>query len=428
MRNWLQSIEYPRALPPPRPIVLIEDNLHDAFEFVKVVASVDNEKEDLLGALTVVLLAAPGLDTKRDVLTLLCKYPRLQVTAGPFQHELASQLDSVCKALATSSAPSDPTLLSQLLQLAPRSVAATLSNRFGEITNSALTSYMTFVSLIDSVVRPGGMVMCDIELPLSFTLLEFDKRLQRLRGAKAAAEACALQSESCEVHASLTPIVQDPARLNVLSGLTDFLCITLDFEDVKVRIDQSQVFRKSVPRDMERAMCCIRELLRTRFPWTLTVRHGRKRAASDTEQSLGPIAQYRVGPNDLAYTEAAVDVLLWSTEGRSILQGRAALPEGWKLAGAGAAGRTFETLVQRHLQEKRRMVAAMEIEAQLAASNANQSAPHVIRTIKDHLRSTKQSIVLDARVNWGQYGLSPAYSVGMVVPQSVIGRVERPEP
>jgi hypothetical protein len=206
MRRWLHN----DVTFNPRPVVVVEDSGDDALELCE---ELERRHRDWSSLSTVLLLDGPGLDTERMTVKMLLKYPGLQVVTQRYQQPLENELQRISSAyIGDSFLIRD---VQELLRMYPSSTKG-IHLRHKECPAEAVSDHTLFVRLLDELLRPGGVAVCDIELtPLVFPF--GNERTQIYNGLHAASVACRLQGDADE-----GVCVQDRGKLIVISAREKF--------------------------------------------------------------------------------------------------------------------------------------------------------------------------------------------------------------
>jgi len=385
MQRWLH-VEDRHPMPlMPRPVVFIEDELSPVFKLLEALADKETFAGEVLGACTVMLLAPPGEDTRRDIIHLLCKYPELQIAALPCEPRLSVNLKRACESLRAKSPFPDDDVGNSLEANRTLKGATTADTRYADLERALLYESQSFTLAVNFLIRPGGMVVCDLQLKTLQRTLENQDQNEAdwlLRGAVAAGIACDDQGK-----AEPGMLVQQPARLSVLSGMERFLSVTCELEERNVTIDGKLVFLKRL--HFGKMAYVVGQMLRTRFPWHLTVRHPKRPV----------VEKHRVGSEDIPIIDASMDLVLWPCLANGRASGRAFEPEGYTYTAVPAAA--LKQLVDGHLARPRRAVLKTDIKTD------GQTPENVIGTIRK--RACKPVI---PEAFEGMYQLRPELAVG----------------
>jgi hypothetical protein len=369
MLRWLHEDERKHLGIQPRPIVYIEDKIKHVFKLLEALRNKQSYEGEVFEGCTIMLLAPPGPDTKRDIVELLSKYSDLQVAAVPAPGEpnISLALIAACSALRSGKKwPSDEIGVA-LREHAKLPGAETVDARFGDLERVVLYEDAALKAAVDRLVRPGGLVVCDLE-QLALDHKSSDVRAQLMRAPVAAGKACAAQEEKISDSAG-----QEPASLSVLSEMRVFLSVgsALRAQDVDIR--EELIFDKE--NMYGGVSTAIADKLRTRFPWKMKLRHAQK---NDTDP--GMLETHRVGEGDRAFLNWCLDLVLWPCQARGKVSGRTVTEEEGEFGYTSVPAETLHQLVDAHLLKRgRKAVVKQDIRS------GAQNPESVIRTIKNRL-------------------------------------------
>jgi hypothetical protein len=382
LRHWLQ---YDKA-PYPRPLVFVEDCADDAFEICR---ALNDAAGELPGLSTIVLLDRPGHDTEYNAIKMLLEFPDIQVMAQPYLEPLAAELRRIntkpCAAGASSNDDVDA-----LLGRFPEPVIRSMVWRYKDLPPEAAAEQAVFVRVLDEIVRPGGLLICDIELDT--LVFPFGTgRTAIYKGIHAASAACRRQGEMEPGQPA-----QEKAQLLIVSAQKKF---SLRPEKVfeELGIEYAGIYRKR--DDLPEVMDFINRSVQQRFPWRL-----RMRRLSD-----GQLIHYRIGKQDKAIVDVAADVVIGPFKnGRFPVSGRAVELQKQKSRRIGdkereieelsGRGQVLRMLAESNLARPRAAVRTDDIaDVLLAAKDDNegcQSVYHVINAIQKLLRPGEKTRIL----------------------------------
>jgi hypothetical protein len=381
MRDWIRS---ERGLQP-RPLVFVEDRVRHVIDLCGALAQKETLPGEFLGRCTIVLLDAPGPDTEFEVVRLLLTYPMLQVIAGPFREPLGPCLHEFERGRQSPSRLLEVDT-SALLSSLPRLACQSLLPRYLDLSERSLQDEPAFARLLDQLIRPGGMIVCDIEL---LTLPFAQGAAHALYGgARAASIACRRQMEperSC---------TQEAAQLLIVSNREKFGArVDKALAECGVYVGRDDIFRKS--DDLIDVASRICDTLSQRFPWRLCFRHPRD----------GGLVTHYIGRPDEALIDATLDVVIWpAQDGMHQLSGLAVL-DAKSVAESSGRAQVLLMLMEAHLHAGSRPVAYDDICATLERLNEKQSPSQVIEGILRMLHPEQQRRILPK-------GANHAYRVG----------------
>jgi hypothetical protein len=377
----------------PRPLVFVEDHVRHVVELCAALAANEILAGEFLGRCTIVLLDAPGPDTEFEVVRLLLTYPMLQVVAGPFGEPLRPCLHELecgrqCPAHLLD------THTSALLALQNRLAPQSLSPRYCDLAERSLQDEPAFARLLDQLIRPGGLIVCDIEL----LTLPFAQGASRALygGARAASIACRRQMEpegSC---------TQEVAQLLIVSNREKFGArIDKALAECGVYVGRDDIFRKS--DDLSDIASRIRDTLRERFPWSLRMKHPRD----------GALVAHPVGRQDRALIDSALDVVIWpAQDGMHPLSGLA-VQDGKSAAESSGRAQVLLMLAEAHFEPNSQAVAYDDICATLERLNEKQSPSQAIEGILRMLHPQHQRRVIPKGTNYA-YRFGDDARVGLI--------------
>jgi hypothetical protein len=376
MREWLRS---ERGLQP-RPVIFIEDHIGHVFDLCAALAANEALPGEILERCSIVLLDAPGPDTAFETARLLLSYPTLQVVAGPFDTPLRSCLQDLASGHSSTSAHITAADAATLLAGHGPSAAQSLASRYADLSARSLQDEPAFARMLDQLIRPGGLIVCDIEL-LTLPFAQGPARAL-YGGARAASIACHRQTEpggQCS---------QDAARLLIVSNREKFGArIDKALAECGVHVGRDDIFRKSDDlRDVASRIC---DTLQARFPWRLRARHPRD----------GGLIVHHIGRPDKALIDGMLDVVIWpAQDGAHLLSGLAVLDAKSAAESSGRA-RVLLMLAEAHLQPGANAVAYDDICATLETLHEKQSPSQVIEGILRMLQPEQQRRIIPKGTN-----------------------------
>lgn len=395
MRDWIRS----ELGLQPRPLVFIEDHVNHVFDLCAALASSESVPDEFLGRCTIVLLDTPGPDTEFETLRLLLTYPALQVVAGPFDAQLRPalrELESADQPLPSRFTNADiHALLASHRRLAPQA----LSSRYCDLAERSLQDEPAFARLLDQLIRPGGLIVCDIEL---LTLPFAQGAASNLyAGVRAASIACRCQGEP------ESSVAQEAARLLIVSNRQKFGArIDKAVAECGVYVARDDIFRKS--DDLLDVAARIRERLRERFPWHLQLRHLHD----------GALITHPVGKQDKALIDSSLDVVLWpAQDGAHQVSGLAVLDAKSAPELCGRA-QVLLMLADAHLRPGSSAVGYDDICATLEKLNERQSPSQAIEGILRMLDPQHQRRIIPKGTNHA-YRFGDDARIGVIREQSL---------
>jgi hypothetical protein len=380
MRDWIRA-EHGLQ---PRPLVFIEDHCGHVFDLCNALAANEAVPGEILERCTIVLLDAPGPDTAYETVRLLLTYPTLQVVAGPFATPLRPCLLDFASAVVSGTVTAAQVLdadIDALLSTQGRTAAKSLAPRYSDLSERTLQDEPAFARLLDQLIRPGGLVVCDIEL-LTLPFAQGSARAL-YGGVRAASIACQRQAQP-EGHCS-----QQTAKLLIVSNREKFgTRIDKVLADCGVHVGRDDIFRKS--DDLADVAAHIRDTLGQRFPWRLHMKHPRD----------GGLIVHHTGRQDKALLDSSLDVVTWpAQDGAHLVSGFAVLDARSVVEFSGRA-QVLLMLTEAYLKPGSHAVAYDDICARLEALNEKQSPSQVIEGILRMLHPEQQRRVIPKGTNY----------------------------
>jgi hypothetical protein len=273
-----------------------------------------------------------------------------------------------------------------------------LSARFMDIPAHAIQDEPSFARLLDQQIRPGGLVVCDIQLP---TLPYAPVRPGKVYGgARAASLACRLQGERQE------PCAQEAAVLLVVSQRSKFgPRPDKTLVESGVHVGRDNIYRK--PDDLLELARHIRDAMRMHFPWQLQMQHPHDRRM---------MACY-VGLQDKALIDRNFDLAFWPIQdGMYPVSGRAVL-DGKGIVKSSGRAQVLMTMIHNHLHSKERETSSNSIEKILAKLAEQQTVSQVIDGIRRLLYVQDQRRLIPKSAN-SAYRFSDDARVALILEPS----------
>jgi hypothetical protein len=310
MRDWICN-EYSLQ---PRPVIFVEDRLTHVLELCNALARSETVEGEVLQRCTMVVLDEAGYDTEHQVVQMLLKYPALQVVAQPFKTPLRPCLAALDAGRESTCGRTFSADIQTRLSAHREARSPSLSSRFLDLPKHSIQDEPALGRLLDQLIRPGGLVVCDIQLrTLPFTS---DSIPALYYGVRAASIACRRQAEQS------VECIQDAAQLLVVSSIATYgPRMDRELAEHGVLVGRDDIYRKSVDRvDIVNR---IRSTLRERFPWQLHMRHPHD----------GSLVAHYVGRRDKAIIDSVLDLGMWPAQdkihqisGQAVLHGKS-VPE-----------------------------------------------------------------------------------------------------
>ena len=374
--------------------MFVEDQARDALDFCRHMAAKETVKGELLGLCTVVLVDVPGPDARFAAVRMLLEYPQVQVVSGPFAPELGPELHERIAELRGPARSGDD--IDELLRGVPPEIAVSALSRYRDFPEEAAQEQKTFIQVLDDILRPGGAIVCDIELEtLAFAKGQENNRYAIYGGLKAAYIACKRQAETEDGIPA-----QEPAQLIIVSAHHMFPCrLDLRLRDIDVNVNADDLLGKK-----DDSVELVRRLARRakeRFPWSLKTRPPGE-----------PVVTHRVGAKDVPILNSALDLVFWpENNGAHQISGAAIKGERSATESSGRA-RVLRILTERHFERSPRALQTEEIVRELEAATDKQDPPQLIFGIKRIFNDNDRDRILPG--GHGGYRFGDDARIGLV--------------
>jgi len=290
----------------------------------------------------------------------------------------------------------------KLLRDAPREVALSIVARYREVTPDVLKDENLFINALEGVLRPGGMLICDVEL----ATLRFENgrpaNEKLYDGVRAAYTACRRQGIT---EAGRAP--RREAELKVVSGHAYFETRpdhTLQGFGVMIELDD--IYRKI---DTGTVINLISKMSNGSFPWTIRMRL--------LDGNNWQIVEHRVGDDDFELLNAEFDIVVGPEQnGSYLVSGKAIdMKRKWNVNSDGAMGIVLRLLAERHLTPRGLTPnsSVVSVSDTLRMAHKDERAASVISSIKRNFKDQLRHDMIPVAVN-GDYQFSENAKVAII--------------
>lgn len=282
MKRWIETNNSMA-----RPYLFIDDSPRHHEDFCKTMARIAGRRADEMFELgTLVMLHEPGLDGQIRIVSMLADYPTLQISGGPYGDEFLNLLKKLDRWLEGEEISIDEPYEAELLEHRSVKKDPCLAKRFLDMPPQAQQEKDQYTRYLDSLIRPGGIMISDTQLDY-LPFLESDM----FAALRSASEACSQQADSrLFTSAAQLQVFSNKGKFNMNVG-----------SKISSFASTAEIMDKDEPSEIVQTL--VRESTK-RFPWALL------RTGFDKNSMI-----HHVGPEDKDYINQTVDLCIWETGG-----------------------------------------------------------------------------------------------------------------
>eukprot|EP00456_Euglypha_rotunda_P073465 TRINITY_DN6691_c0_g1_i4.p1 TRINITY_DN6691_c0_g1~~TRINITY_DN6691_c0_g1_i4.p1 ORF type:complete len:415 (+),score=99.76 TRINITY_DN6691_c0_g1_i4:192-1436(+) len=414
MKNWLDLQE---GLTP-RPIVFVEDRAHHIIEFCTALSKVEIVPGELMKHCTIVFLDSAGSDSEYDIIRLLAWYRDLQIVAiADGLRERLQKLEAATsppKVGDVYRAPDDAdsenvAALWKFLDDGKARGGDAAAKRYQDIPPGATQSKAEYTDLLDQLVRPGGMIVSDVELlTLGFSghlPPDYDQQFQNAAHLGPAYDGVRAASAAVQRQ-------QEPSTKLMIVSNRMIVFVRSILAENGIVVDEGDVFLKAAQKSD--VALKLKNAMQKRFPWKL--------------RTCGAnLKEFVVGPWQKDEIDREFDIVFWPVEGGILPISGRAFSSAKPITCTGPRGRVLLTLIKAYLDPKHPIVGKLILEVQLAHVPDKKSLlPQTIQSIYRMIDEEKMNPKLFiADSTGGGYRIEPGARIAVITAE---GELHSPAP